>query len=222
MNLLQDILGLVARNKKVKPIDADVLPIGRYKTSKEILKPKPDMHTSLISIRELKNHIAASINTNTNLSEFINDVGFITSETDSQTLSLTGNDLSISNGNTVDLSNLDISLSLVELRPYNLVAGADGSSLMPSSVNLINISWDGLGSGVYTLTLPNAADLTFRNIRIVTDGTLANGAADKIHITAASGETIDGQDFFEISKRYEGISVWSDGFAWRIIQAKAH
>ena len=204
MNLLQDILGLVARNKKVKPIDTDVLPIGRYKTSKEILKPKPDMKTNLVSLKQLKDYINSG------------------PSGDNQTLSLTGNDLSISNGNTVDLSNLDISLSLVELRPFNLVAGADGSSLMPSSVNLINISWDGLGSGVYTLTLPNAADLTFRNIRIVTDGTLDNGAADKINITAASGETIDGQDFFEISKRYEGISVWSDGYEWRIIQAKAH
>lgn len=204
MNLLQDILGLVARNKKVKPIDTDVLPIGRYKTSKEILKPKSDMETNLVSLKQLKDYI------NSGLSG------------DNQTLSLTGNDLSISNGNTVDLSNLDISLSLVKLRPFNLVAGAGGSSSMPSSVNIINISWDGLGSGVYTLTLPNAADLTFRNIRIVTDGTLDNGARDKINITAASGETIDGQDFFQISKRYEGISIWSDGAEWRIIQAKAH
>ncbi len=204
MNLLQDILGLVARNKKVKPIDTDVLPIGRYKTSKEILKPKPDMKTNLVSLKQLKDYINSG------------------PSGDNQTLSLTGNDLSISNGNTVDLSNLDISSPLVKIIPFNIVAGADGSSSMPLDYNLINISWDGLGSGVYTLTLPNAADLQYRNIRIVTDSTLANGAADKINITAASGETIDGQDFFEISKRYEGISVWSDGVAWRIIQAKAH
>mgnify|MGYP001103997040 CR=1 FL=1 len=204
MNLLQDILGLVARNKKVKPIDTDVLPIGRYKTSKEILKPKPDMKTNLVSLKQLKDYINSG------------------PSGDNQTLSLTGNDLSISNGNTVDLSDLDISSSLVKIIPFNIVAGADGSSLMPSDYNLINISWDGQGSGVYTLTLPNAADLQYRNIRIVTDSTLANGAADKINITAASGETIDGEDFFEISKRYEGISVWSDGLEWRIIQAKAH
>ena len=79
-----------------------------------------------------------------------------------------------------------------------------------------------MGNGAYTLTLPNAADLQYRNIRIVTDGTLDNGAQDKINITAASGETIDGVSSFEISKRYEGISVWSDGTEWRIIQAKAH
>lgn len=204
MNLLQDILGLVARNKKVKPIDTDVLPIGRYKTSKEILKPKPDMKTNLVSLKQLKDYINSG------------------PSGDNQTLSLTGNDLSISNGNTVDLSDLNISSSLVKITPFNIVAGADGSSSMPLDYNLINISWDGLESGVYTLTLPNAADLQYRNIRIITDGTLDNGAADKINITAASGETIDGQDFFEISKRYEGISVWSDGTEWRIIQSKAH
>ena len=204
MNLLQDILGLVSRNKKVKPVDTDVLPIGRYKTSKEILKPKPEMKTNLVSLKELKDYVTKG------------------ASGDNQTLSLTGNDLSISNGNTVDLSDLDISSSLVKIIPFNIVAGANGSSSMPLEYDLINISWDGLGSGVYTLTLPNAADLQYRNIRIVTDATLDNGAADKINVTAASGETIDGQDFFEISKRYEGISVWSDGTEWRIIQAKAH
>ena len=40
----------------------------------------------------------------TNLSDFINDVGYITSETDSQTLTFSSPNLSISNGNSVDLS----------------------------------------------------------------------------------------------------------------------
>ena len=41
-----------------------------------------------------------------NVSEFTNDAGYITAETDSQTLSLAGNDLTITNGNTVDLSGI--------------------------------------------------------------------------------------------------------------------
>lgn len=204
MNLLQDILGLISRNKKVKPVDTDVLPIGRYKTSKEILKPKPEMKTNLVTLKDLKAYVS------------LDPTG------DNQTLSLEGNILTIERGNSVELSGLDISRSLVSLIPFNIVAGADGSSLVPLEYNLINISWDGLGNGAYTLTLPNAADLQYRNIRIVTDGTLDNGAQDKINITAASGETIDGVSSFEISKRYEGISVWSDGTEWRIIQAKAH
>ena len=40
----------------------------------------------------------------TNLSELANDIGFITSESDSQTLGLVGNSLSISGGNTINLA----------------------------------------------------------------------------------------------------------------------
>jgi|TARA_B110000483_G_scaffold243018_1_gene330901 hypothetical protein len=43
-------------------------------------------------------------NTPTNVSQFVNDAGYITSETDSQSLSLVGSNLTISNGNTVDLA----------------------------------------------------------------------------------------------------------------------
>ena len=64
--------------------------------------------------------------------------------------------------------------------------------------------------------------MTYRNVRIITDGTLDNGAQDKIDVTPAGSETIDGAASFEISKRYEGISIWSNGTAWIIIQAKAH
>jgi hypothetical protein len=42
----------------------------------------------------------------TNVSDFVNDAGYLTSETDSQTLSLDGTDLTISNGNTVDLASI--------------------------------------------------------------------------------------------------------------------
>ena len=61
-----------------------------------------------------------------------------------------------------------------------------------------------------------------RNIRFVTNSTFPNGASDKVRITAQPGETIDGNAFFEISKVYEGVSIWSNGTEWIIIQAKAH
>ena len=41
-----------------------------------------------------------------NISQWTNDAGYLTSETDNQTLSFTSPDLTISNGNTVDLSGL--------------------------------------------------------------------------------------------------------------------
>ena len=54
---------------------------------------------------------------------------------------------------------------LVELEPFNLLAGNGGSSTMPTNYNLIDISWDGLGSGNYILNLPPASSLQYRNIR---------------------------------------------------------
>lgn len=110
---------------------------------------------------------------------------------------------------------------LTTVVPYNLLAGAGGST-MPVNYNLIDISWDGLGNGTYTLNLPTAASMKYRQVRIITDGTLDNGAQDVIDITAAAGDTIDGAASVSISKRYEGVSIWSDGNDWIVIQAKAH
>lgn len=61
----------------------------------------------------------------TNLSDFVNDVGYITSQTDSQTLSLVGTTLSITNGNNVDLSGLagSASVSISDSTPFNPTAG---------------------------------------------------------------------------------------------------
>ena len=111
---------------------------------------------------------------------------------------------------------------LTTVVPYNLLAGNGGSSTMPVNYNLIDISWDGLGNGIYTLYLPTAASMKYRQVRIITDGTLDNGAQDVINITAAAGDTIDGVASVSISKRYEGVSIWSDGNDWIVIQAKAH
>ena len=121
-----------------------------------------------------------------------------------------------------DLKTFISTEGLVTIKPYNLIAGAGGSSTMPSNYNLIDIGWDGVAHGTYTLNLPPASTMTYRNVRIITDGSFDAGANDKIRITAAPGDTIDGNAFVEISKRYEGVSLWSHGSYWIIIQAKAH
>ena len=60
----------------------------------------------------------------TNLSDFVNDVGYITSQTDSQTLSLVGTTLSISNGNNVDLSALGgANVNVSDTNPSNPASG---------------------------------------------------------------------------------------------------
>jgi len=121
-----------------------------------------------------------------------------------------------------DLKTFVSTEGLVTIKPYNLLAGAGGSSTMPSNYNLIDISWDGLGNGTYVLNVPPASSLPYRNIRIITDGSLDNGAQDKILLTAAPGDSIDGGADFELSTTYEGVSIWSDGTEWIVIQAKSH
>ncbi len=128
-----------------------------------------------------------------------------------------GNDLKINFNETAAGGNE----GLAYLTPQLLTASATGSGNVDPNYNLVLVSWTG-GNGVYTLNLPLASANTNRLIRITTDGSLAIGAGDKIDITAISGDTIDGNDTFQISKRYEGLAVYSTGSEWLIVQAKAH
>jgi hypothetical protein len=105
--------------------------------------------------------------------------------------------------------------------PYFLVASPGGSSSYSDNKNIIYLSWTG-GSGTYNLTLPSAADIPYRSIQIISDGTL--NANDKVHVLAPVGESIDGSPnpgFYTLNKSYNGVTVWSDGSNWIVTQAKA-
>ncbi len=114
-----------------------------------------------------------------------------------------------------------VSGAVAKLIPFQITASAGGSSTYSADNNIVEIGWTG-GNGTYVLNIPSAATIPYRNIRFVTNSTFPNGASDKVQITAQSGETIDGAAFFEISKVYEGVSLWSNGTEWIVIQAKAH
>jgi hypothetical protein len=114
-----------------------------------------------------------------------------------------------------------VSGAVAKLIPFQVTASAGGSSTYSANNNIVEISWTG-GNGTYVLNIPSATAIPYRNIRFVTNSTFPNGASDKVQITAQSGETIDGAAFFEISKVYEGVSIWSNGTEWIVIQAKAH
>jgi len=114
-----------------------------------------------------------------------------------------------------------ISGAIAKLIPTIIVASAGGSSTYSSDNNIVELQWTG-GNGTYTLNVPSATAIPYRVIRFVTDGTFPGGASHKINITAQAGETIDGNPDFEISKVYEGVSIWSTGTEWIVIQAKAH
>jgi hypothetical protein len=114
-----------------------------------------------------------------------------------------------------------VSGAVAKLIPFQITASAGGSSTYSANNNIVEIGWTG-GNGTYVLNIPSATAIPYRNIRFVTNSTFPNGASDKVQITAQSGETIDGAAFFEISKVYEGVSLWSNGTEWIVIQAKAH
>jgi hypothetical protein len=114
-----------------------------------------------------------------------------------------------------------VSGAIAKLIPTIIVASPGGSSTYSGDNNIVELQWSG-GNGTYTLNVPSAAAIPYRVIRFVTDGTFPGGASHKINITAQAGETIDGNPDFEISKVYEGVSIWSTGTEWIVIQAKAH
>lgn len=114
-----------------------------------------------------------------------------------------------------------VSGAITKLIPTIIVASAGGSSTYSGDNNIVELQWTG-GTGTYTLNVPSATAIPYRVIRFVTDGTFPGGASHKINITAQAGETIDGDPDFEISKVYEGVSIWSTGTEWIVIQAKAH
>jgi len=107
---------------------------------------------------------------------------------------------------------------ITRLIPYFQTATPGGSDTYTQSNNVVDFDWSG-GSGTYEYILPSATAIPYRTIRFVNNSTIT--ASDKIHITAPSGETIDGGAFYEINKPYNGCAVWSDGVEWIVIQAKA-
>jgi hypothetical protein len=128
------------------------------------------------------------------------------------------------NGNDVKIRmSGDESSEATYLVPFNVTASPSGSSTLSAVdiATLVKISWNG-ANGTYILNLPPAADMQYRKVRFISDGTFGNGAGDKVLITPNGTETVDGASNFEISKSYEGVALWSDGTEWIIIQAKAH
>jgi len=105
--------------------------------------------------------------------------------------------------------------------PFLITATPGGSSSYSDDKNIIYLSWSG-GSGTFDLILPSATDIPYRNIQIISDGTLS--ANDKVHVLAPVGERIDGDinpGFYTLNKPFNGVTVWSDGTQWIVTQAKS-
>ena len=114
-----------------------------------------------------------------------------------------------------------VSGSVATLIPFLTTASPGGSETYTALNNIVKIGWSG-ANGIYVINLPSAATIPYRVIRFVTNGSYPGGGAHKVQFTPPAPETIDGAAFFEISKVYEGVSIWSTGTEWVVIQAKAH
>jgi len=131
----------------------------------------------------------------------------------------TGIGLSQSGGNNVTIDNtLNNVGGVAVLEPEFMTVGPGGSSTITTSKNIVDLTWVGV-AGTHNLTLPSAAAIPYRFLRIVNDGTVT--AQDKVDIYAPGSETIDGEASYRINKVYNGIAVWSDGVNWIVIQAKS-
>ena len=60
MNILLDIMGLIARGRVKPPEDTDYLVVASYMETKEVLKPQPKMQANLITVGALKKLIQPS------------------------------------------------------------------------------------------------------------------------------------------------------------------
>ena len=105
----------------------------------------------------------------------------------------------------------------------NLTAEADVDVDLNQSIYddtfMFKISWTG-GNGTAVYTLPDAVAHANRKIRFISDSTF--NSQDHVDVTPAAGQTLDGSSGrYRINKDYEGITVWSDGIEWFILQKKA-
>jgi len=127
-----------------------------------------------------------------NISQWTNDAGYITSETDSQTLSFSNPDLAISNGNTVDLSALtttslpfsSITSTPTTLSGYGITDGVTASSSDVFTNKSGNISQWTNDAG-YLTSETDSQTLSFSNPNL----TISNG--NTVDLSSLSANPFD-------------------------------
>jgi len=74
------------------------------------------------------------------------------------------------------------------------------------------------GGGSWTLNLPSPVDQSFRTIQFISDDTTSG--ANRIILDAGSGFLIDDAQTFTINRKFEAVTLFSDGSNWIVTQAK--
>lgn len=70
----------------------------------------------------------------------------------------------------------------------------------------------------YTVNLPSPSANEYRTIRFVSDASVDSN--DTVILDAGTGVTIDSLQTYTINRAFEGVTLFSDGSNWIIIQAK--
>lgn len=107
---------------------------------------------------------------------------------------------------------------ITKLIPEFITIGPGTTTVYTSNRNMVDLDWVG-ASGVHVFQLPEADAIPYRVIRIVNNSTVT--ANDKVHVSPIIPETVDGDPYYVLNKPYNGVTVWSDGTNWTVIQAKS-
>jgi hypothetical protein len=107
---------------------------------------------------------------------------------------------------------------ITKLIPELITVGPGTTTVYTSNRNMVDLDWVG-ASGVHVFQLPAADAIPYRVIRIVNNSTVT--ANDKVHVSPIIPETVDGDPYYVLNKPYNGVTVWSDGTNWTVIQAKS-
>ena len=170
-----------------------------------------DYTTDILNTPNLSNFItASSTDTLTNksgaISQWTNDAGYITSETDNQTLAFTTPNLSISNGNSVDLSALNtttLAWSAITSTPttiagYGITDAFDGAYGSLTGTPTIPTNNNQLTNGAAYITASSTDTLTNKG------GSNSQWTNDEAYIKADTTDTLSNKTLTDpfIDNRY--------------------
>ena len=132
-----------------------------------------------------------------------------------------------SDGTTTDYVNPDtdgilgwMHFAMNDMEPFR-ITGTNGDVIDYTQSNDF-VTLSNSNGGSWTLNLPSPVDQSFRTIRFISDDTTTG--VSKIILDAGTfiiqppGGIPAGSNTFDIARKYEGVTLYSDGTQWIVIQ----
>ena len=102
-------------------------------------------------------------------------------------------------------------------------SGGDSFDLTSFVGEMVYLKHTGTGNATYQVLLPDATSLPYkyRIIRFISDNTMQG--SNHAELVTFNGQYIDESNSnYQINQNFEGLTLWSDGTRWIVIQAKSH